>query len=256
MPAILSVSNPSQLAEFCAMIVPCIWAGSLKSNQQPLLSPKRHATFKIFVQKILKATQISCACIILALYYVQRLRSEYPSIRASSGSEVRLFTTALVLANKYLDDNTFTNKTWSDVSGIPVTELNIMEMEFLSALNYNIHIPHTQFFQWTTQCQQLWIPFVQRTSTSMPIKRSASHDNEDQSPKKRLTSSQHDLLHYYQPTICRPILSWSSSTSDNNYLNDVYAYNYNTVANVAAAAVNANYSTNYLASRVQCLEIE
>jgi hypothetical protein len=26
------------------------------------------------------------------------------------GSEVRLFTTALVLANKFLDDNTFTNK--------------------------------------------------------------------------------------------------------------------------------------------------
>jgi hypothetical protein len=30
------------------------------------------------------------------------------------GSEVRLFTTALVLANKFLDDNTFTNKASTD----------------------------------------------------------------------------------------------------------------------------------------------
>jgi hypothetical protein len=106
---ILSITNTSQLAEYCAVIVPCIWTGSFKSHQ-PLLNPKRHTAFKLFVQKILKATQISCTCIILALYYIQQLRSAYPSIRASIGSEVRLFTTALVLASKYLDDNTFTNK--------------------------------------------------------------------------------------------------------------------------------------------------
>lgn len=105
--SILSITNPSQLADFCAVIVPCIWAGSFK---RALLSPKRHAAFKIYVQKILKATQISCTCMILALHYIQRLRTAYPAIRASIGSEVRLFTTALVLANKYLDDNTFTNK--------------------------------------------------------------------------------------------------------------------------------------------------
>jgi hypothetical protein len=107
---ILTITNPSQLAEFCAMIIPCIWAGSLNSNKQVILSPKRHTAFKLFVQKVLKATQISCTCMILALHYIQRLRTAYPAIRASIGSEVRLFTTALVLANKYLDDNTFTNK--------------------------------------------------------------------------------------------------------------------------------------------------
>lgn len=105
--SILSITNPSQLADFCAVIIPCIWAGSFK---RALLSPKRHAAFKVYVQKVLKATQISCTCMILALHYIQRLRAAYPSIRASIGSEVRLFTTALVLANKYLDDNTFTNK--------------------------------------------------------------------------------------------------------------------------------------------------
>lgn len=64
----------------------------------------------MFCHKLLKATQISCACVMMALWYIHRLHSAYPSVRASMGSEARLFTTALVLANKFLDDNTYTNK--------------------------------------------------------------------------------------------------------------------------------------------------
>ncbi|KAI9299482.1 cyclin-domain-containing protein, partial [Cunninghamella echinulata] len=149
---ILSCSNSTQLADFCSLAMPNIW-GQLK--QQPL---KRTVTFKQYCQKLIKATQISCACILVAFYYIHRLRSAYPFIHASIGSEIRLFTTALVLANKYLDDNTFTNKTWSEVSNIPVLELNIMEMEFLSALQYNIHVPYDQFFKWVLQCHSWIVP--------------------------------------------------------------------------------------------------
>ncbi|KAI8888398.1 hypothetical protein K501DRAFT_240775 [Backusella circina FSU 941] len=278
---ILSITNTSQLAEYCAVIVPCIWTGSFKSHQQPLLNPKRHTAFKLFVQKILKATQISCTCIILALYYIQQLRTAYPSIRASIGSEVRLFTTALVLANKYLDDNTFTNKTWSEVSSIPVTELNIMEMEFLSALNYSIHIPHHKFFQWTLQCQQWWTPFTQQqqqqptnfsfeptTTTSTPLKR--SHEDDIVPPSKKRSSFEFPPTPpnswAAHPSICKPILSWSSSVSAlassrhaMHAAMPIYSNPYSaaSVATAAAvAAVNANYSTNLLASRVRCLEIE
>lgn len=184
---ILSVTNTEQLSELCTAIVPCIW--TLKRNQ----ASKRQAAFKLFVHKILKATQISCTCILVALYYIKRLRFAYPTIHPSNGSEVRLFTTALVLANKYLEDSTFTNKTWSSVSGIPVKELNIMEIEFLSALDFNICISQTQFYQWTIQCQQLWTP--------PPITIKRSYDDEVYQPYKKTRS------------ICKPILSWSSSVS-------------------------------------------
>lgn len=106
---LLSCSSSVELADFCALVVPRIWSGS-SYNRQPVLDAKRFNTFRAFCHKLLKATQISCACVVLSLYYIQRLRSAYPSIRASIGSEVRLFTTALILANKFLDDNTFTAK--------------------------------------------------------------------------------------------------------------------------------------------------
>ncbi|KAF7723554.1 hypothetical protein EC973_001843 [Apophysomyces ossiformis] len=277
------------------------------------MNTARYIAFKSFCQKILKATQISCACIVLALYYIHRLRSAYPAIRASTGSEVRLFTTALVLANKYLDDNTFTNKTWSDVSSIPVNELNIMEMEFLSALQYNIHIPDQQFFIWVSQCQQ-WFPFMQcTTATSTPaavsmtpvmmypplkrtIQEAMLHQPSQQAQpasyatKRRYhqipvdmptmptlkrtaqeavldspyaTKRRHQMPFTppdeplaippypspYDVTICRPILSWSSSSSA------LASSRQSSYALYSNNPTNNHYHHN-LTSRVQCLEIE
>lgn len=103
-----------QLADLCSLVVPSIWAGTftMPHEHQWSCNTKRHESFKVFCHKVLKATQISSACVLLSLYYIHRLRSAYPAIHASIGSEVRLFTTALILANKFLDDNTFTNKVY------------------------------------------------------------------------------------------------------------------------------------------------
>ncbi|ORE07079.1 hypothetical protein BCV72DRAFT_112739 [Rhizopus microsporus var. microsporus] len=53
-----------------------------------------------------------------------------------------------MLANKYLDDNTFTNKTWSEVSGMKVTDLNIMELEFLDVLQFRLSIKKEEYERW------------------------------------------------------------------------------------------------------------
>lgn len=52
------------------------------------------------------------------------------------------------LANKFLDDSTFTNKTWSDVSGMKLQDLNTMEAEFLEALGYELFVHRYEFDQW------------------------------------------------------------------------------------------------------------
>ncbi|CAO3701028.1 unnamed protein product [Rhizopus stolonifer] len=145
-------------------MVPKIWTGT------PFLTNERSSTFRLFCQHILKTTQISSSCVLIALFYIYRLRFAYPTIQGSIGSEARLFTTALVLANKFLDDNTFTNKSWSQVSGVPVYELNIMEMEFLSALQYRTYVHHLQFFSWINQCNY-WL----RPITQKPLRKRNSH---------------------------------------------------------------------------------
>ncbi|CAO3585118.1 unnamed protein product [Absidia cylindrospora] len=221
--SLLSCSNANQLADFCALAVPSIW-GPLK--QQSL---KRTIAFKQFCQKVIKATQISCACIVLGLYYIHRLRSAYPYIHASIGSEIRLFTTALVLANKYLDDNTFTNKTWSEVSSIPISELNIMEMEFLSALHYNIHLPHDQYFQWVGQCQQWILPTIMQikaqsnstpTAPLTPTMKRSYQDTIDDHYQPQVQNNKRRSAYYPPP----PSLSSSSSSSSSTPVNTKMPY--------------------------------
>jgi hypothetical protein len=53
-----------------------------------------------------------------------------------------------MLGNKFLDDNTYTNKTWAEVSGISVLEVHIMEVEFLSNMRYSLFTSEKEWLDW------------------------------------------------------------------------------------------------------------
>ncbi|CAO3684353.1 unnamed protein product [Rhizopus stolonifer] len=141
--------------------------------------------FKKFCRQILNATQLSESVVLLSLKYIAILLQNSPSIQGADGSEYRLFTVSLMLANKFLDDNTFTNKTWSEVSGMKVTDLNIMELEFLDVLHFRLHVKKEEYERWRTalydfrhqlicvpeqiQKQQKWMENINpRTNTFYP----------------------------------------------------------------------------------------
>jgi hypothetical protein len=56
-----------------------------------------------------------------------------------------------------LDDNTYTNKTWAEVSGISVTEIHVMEVEFLSNMRYSLLASKDQWQEWQKKLAQFWI---------------------------------------------------------------------------------------------------
>ncbi|KAJ6019138.1 hypothetical protein N7522_001205 [Penicillium canescens] len=59
--------------------------------------------------------------------------------QGGNGQVYRMLTVSLLLGSKFLDDNTFQNKSWAEVSNIPVAELNRMELEWLFAFDWKIH---------------------------------------------------------------------------------------------------------------------
>lgn len=112
---ILSCYDSWQLADLTACLVPGIWAGRRSGQIKSSFATSKHAIrssnlFRKYCSKLFNDTQISSGCILLALYYLEQLKSSYPSLQCPIGSEFRIFTIALILSNKYLDDNTFTNK--------------------------------------------------------------------------------------------------------------------------------------------------
>ena len=72
-----------------------------------------------------------------------------------------------MLGNKFLDDNTYTNKTWAEVSGISVQEIHIMEVEFLSNMRYTLYASEAEWNAWHIKLGKFW-SYFDRASRAVP----------------------------------------------------------------------------------------
>ncbi|KAJ5620641.1 hypothetical protein N7510_004625 [Penicillium lagena] len=152
--------SKGSLAEFAAQMTCLFWFEQTSKLQAiedrlhpvPSLVPEAMPTvgFQKWVASILSTTQVSQNVILLALLFVYRLKKFNSGVKGKKGSEFRLMTVALMLGNKFLDDNTYTNKTWAEVSGIAVHEIHIMEVEFLSNIRYDLFASKAEWARWHT----------------------------------------------------------------------------------------------------------
>lgn len=153
--------SKGSLAEFTAEITCLFWFETSSTLQYaeelsvdaPVdrgLSPDAVPTigFRKWVTTIISTTQVGKNVILLALMFIYRLKRFNPTVSGKRGSEFRLLTIALMLGNKFLDDNTYTNKTWAEVSGISVNEIHIMEVEFLSNMRYALYASAEEWKEW------------------------------------------------------------------------------------------------------------
>lgn len=98
--------------------------------------------FRRYVSQILSSTRLPSSTILLGLYYLatrMQMLSANGNHHKSPASIYRMLTIALLLGSKFLDDNTFQNRSWAEVSSIPVAELNTMELEWLFDFEWTIH---------------------------------------------------------------------------------------------------------------------
>ncbi|KAJ1933815.1 hypothetical protein EC988_008998, partial [Linderina pennispora] len=132
-------------------------------------------TFHTFCSELLRSTQIAVPIVVLTLLYVHKFKQRYPVLICGPGSEYRVFVVALMLASKYLEDNTFTTQTWSEVSNLPAKELTIMQREFLVALEHRLHVPETEYNAWITQLQTIVFAAPNMTQYRMAISPPVQH---------------------------------------------------------------------------------
>ncbi|KAI8183328.1 cyclin [Colletotrichum sp. SAR 10_65] len=185
-----SCINPKggNLADFAAEITCLFWfesmdtlraAEKIRSRPPTATVPRltEYATpfpqFKKWAYSVLSTTQVTQNVILLALLFVYRLKTTNPVVKGRSGSEYRLLTVALMLGNKFLDDNTYTNKTWAEVSGISVQEIHVMEVEFLSNMRYSLLATKDQWEEWLVKlaCFSEYYERAQKQPTS-PLNKS------------------------------------------------------------------------------------
>jgi hypothetical protein len=99
--------------------------------------------FRKFCSQILTSTRLPSTTILLGMNYLAKrvnMMAAAGHTTHTEGQIWRMLTISLLLGSKFLDDNTFQNKSWSEVSGIPVHELNSLEYEWLGAINWCLYV--------------------------------------------------------------------------------------------------------------------
>jgi hypothetical protein len=99
--------------------------------------------FRKWVHQVLSATRLPSSTIVLAFDYLsvhmRILQSSNKPLDATDSSIYSMLTTSLILGSKFLDDNTFINRSWAEVSGIDVAVLNRMERMWLAEISFHLH---------------------------------------------------------------------------------------------------------------------
>ncbi|KAJ6539075.1 hypothetical protein B0H19DRAFT_960148 [Mycena capillaripes] len=127
------------------------------------------------VHSVLLSTLLQPSAVFLAIWYIVRLPVYYDSAALSAdyakelrfraallgnGSDedateanapFRLIVLGFMLANKWLDDHTFSNKTWyvpHTISNVPIGTLNKLESLALDIFAYDLSVPSSDWSQW------------------------------------------------------------------------------------------------------------
>ena len=163
---------------------------STGSPSNPALVSEAFPTmsFQKWAATTLATTQVSKSVIILALLFIYRLKERNPGVKGKVGSEYRLLTVALMLGNKYLDDNTYTNKTWAEVSGISVGEVHVMEVEFLSNMRYTLFVDSADWKAWEVKLGRFWSAIQRAQKISPGNLPRLPHFNSNPFPNTKLPS--------------------------------------------------------------------
>ncbi|MCJ1350572.1 MAG: hypothetical protein MMC33_000553 [Icmadophila ericetorum] len=132
--------------------------------------------FRKYVSQILSSTRLPSSTILLGLHYLttrmNMLSADGNYGLRSTHQMYQLLTIALLLGSKFLDDNTFQNRSWSEVSSIPVAELNVLEIDWLLDIKWTMHIDphdHQGFSAWLSQWNRWQQRKVERTLDSLKL---------------------------------------------------------------------------------------
>ena len=108
-----------------------------------------------YVERIMKYTPATKEMYIAVLVYIDRLVALNDGFRVTEQNVHRVVVTAIVVASKFFDDLFYTNKYLASVAGVPVEELNALEIAFLNRIRYNLDIPLDVFAHYRKIFEQI-----------------------------------------------------------------------------------------------------
>lgn len=91
-----------------------------------------------YLHRIAVYTTLEPSTLLSMVYYIDLLSNHYPAFTISSLTVHRFLITAATVSSKGLCDSFCTNTFYAKVGGISLRELNVLELEFLSRVDWRI----------------------------------------------------------------------------------------------------------------------
>ncbi|KAI8145079.1 cyclin-domain-containing protein [Fennellomyces sp. T-0311] len=114
-------------------------------------------TIHSYLTRILKYCPCTNECFLSLLVYFDRMSRNSSGLRIDSFNIHRLVISGIMVASKFFSDIFFTNTRYAKVGGLPVAELNALELEFLNLNDYNLNVPIEELQQYGDQLLLHWV---------------------------------------------------------------------------------------------------
>jgi hypothetical protein len=122
----------------------------------PLYCEKWYNAYVTQVYHLLKAGEFDVPLIVVALFYLSRIRLRAIDPTVSPPVLLyQLFVGALMISQKVHSDIRYSMSTWSKISRLDFVDTLRSETHFFLLLHYDMHIPGVQYEQWINMLQHL-----------------------------------------------------------------------------------------------------
>ncbi|KAK7057416.1 Nuc-1 negative regulatory protein preg [Favolaschia claudopus] len=91
-----------------------------------------------YLRRIVRFTNVEKSCLLITLHYIDQICSRIPLFTLSSLTCHRFIIASITVSSKGLCDTFCTNSLYAKVGGISVTELNVLEREFLEKIDWRL----------------------------------------------------------------------------------------------------------------------
>jgi hypothetical protein len=119
--------------------------------QAPTLHPD--SAFREYIQRLITTTAVSQSVVVVALFYLYKARAHLQRLLLMGDTVDQpmaygMCAASLMLGNKFLDDNTYTSRTWATLSGYTLWDINDCERKLLQALDFQLNITLQEYNDW------------------------------------------------------------------------------------------------------------
>ncbi|KAL1559328.1 Cyclin-U4-1 [Salvia divinorum] len=111
-------------------------------------------SIRCYMERIFKYAKCSPSCFVVAYIYLDRFVHKQPMLPLNSFNVHRLLIASVLVSAKFMDDIFYNNAYYAKVGGISRVEMNLLEVDFLFGLGFQLNVSTTTYRHYCSYLQK------------------------------------------------------------------------------------------------------